>query len=368
MKIRNIYAATAALLTLVLAAPATFACSTFMVKAQDGTIISARTMEFGYNVPYTLTAVPKGTEITSPSPEKDKAGLSWKTAYKYLGVSSFNQDNIMADGMNEVGLAVSGLWFEANTKWPEVKPSEHKKALAHSMLIAWILGNCKDVADVKAKLAEVKVFGQYIPEMKMVTPLHFEVDDAAGNSLVIEAQDGKLNLYDNPVGVITNAPNFPYMLNNLRNFTYFKNSEAPAMTFGSALLQPTGHGSGMFGLPGDLTPPSRFVRLAVQIHFADPVENQPALLNLAQHIANSVDIVMGMAVDKDDKGNVISSESTQWTSFRDLTNRVWYYHTYGNLNLLKIDLKALPLADGKIKRLPVYGPQEVIADITQQFK
>jgi hypothetical protein len=45
-------------------------------------------------------------------------------------------------------------------------------------------------------------------------------------------------------------------------------------------------------------------------------------LNLSRHIINNVDIVDGTIVDKNAQGKIISSETTQWTVFKDLTNRV----------------------------------------------
>ena len=343
------------------------ACSSFRITAKDGTVLSNRTMEFGYEPGYGLLAVPRGLKMASPSPAEGKTGLEWSVSYNYFGVSVFNNPDMMVDGMNEEGLSVSGLWFEPDTKWPEVKPADHKKALAHTVLISWLLGNCKDVADIKAKLQGVKVFGLFIPQMKMAAPLHFQADDASGGSVVIEAEDGELRIYDNPIGILTNAPDFPFMLRNLRNYIGMKNEVVDKQTFGTTVLLPTGHGSGMFGLPGDLTPPSRFVRLAVQIHWADQAADGAALLNQAEHLANSVDIVRGMAVDRNAKGDVISSETTQWTAFKDLTNKIWYYRTYDNLQLRKVDLKALDFSGGKRKQAAIYGMPEAIADMTEQL-
>ncbi|MFA6584405.1 MAG: choloylglycine hydrolase family protein [Elusimicrobiaceae bacterium] len=358
-----------ALLAGLLAAPGAdvSACSSIRLTAKDGTVLSARTMEFGYEVGYSLIAVPKETKIVSPDPNGGQ-GLEWKTSYNYLGVSVFGNDNVLSDGMNEAGLAASGLWFENNTKWPDVKAGENKKALAHAMLITWMLGNCKDVADVKAKLANVKVFGFFVPQMKMVAPMHFEVDDASGASIVIESENGRMHIYDNPIGILTNAPNFPWMVTNLRNYVGMKNTMPDAENYAGISLVPTGHGSGMIGLPGDLTPPSRFVRLGVQIHNADQASDAKGLLNLAMHLDNTVDIVRGMAIDKSAAGAIVSSETTQWTAFKDLTNRVWYYRTYDNSNLRKIDLRTINFADGKSKKAAMYGDAEIITDVTSRLK
>jgi penicillin V acylase-like amidase (Ntn superfamily) len=42
----------------------------------------------------------------------------------------------------------------------------------------------------------------------MVLPLHYAITDKAGNGLVVEFQNGKKQVYDNPVNVLTNGPIF----------------------------------------------------------------------------------------------------------------------------------------------------------------
>jgi len=124
----------------------------------------------------------------------------------------------------------------------------------------------------------------------------------------------------------------------------------------------------MWGLPGDITPPSRFVRLAVTTHFADQQKNAAELLNLAQHIVSTIHIVRGMVVDRDKDGKIIASETTQWSSYRDLTNRIFYFRTYDNFNLRKIDLKKIDFNSIKFKSIPMYEDVEEIKDLTNRLR
>jgi hypothetical protein len=55
-------------------------------------------------------------------------------------------------------------------------------------------------------------------ELNMEPPIHIAVHDTAGNNIVIEFIEGKVNVYDNPIGVMTNAPTFDWHLTNLRNY------------------------------------------------------------------------------------------------------------------------------------------------------
>jgi choloylglycine hydrolase len=266
------------------------------------------------------------------------------------------------------GLAFSYLWYETDMKWQQAGPDETGAAPANVLLGSWILGNFASVEEVRKQIEKVRVFGFYMAKMGMVVPLHAAVQDAAGGSIVIEYNNGKLQVFDNPLGVMTNAPDFPWMVTNARNYIGMSPLNPPAADYAGVKLRPTGHGAGMWGVPGDLTPPSRFVRLAVITHFADQQEDSAKTLNLAQHIVNTFDIAKGMAVDKSPDGKITASETTQWSFFRDLTNKVLYFRTYDNFNLRKIDLKKVDFEGKTAKAVPLYGDVEVIKDITDRVR
>lgn len=103
-------------------------------------------------------------------------------------------------------------------------------------------------------------------------------------------------------------------------------------------------------------------------HFADIQKDARGTLNLAQHIVSALHIVKGMIVDKKPDGTIEASETTQWSSFRDLTNRVLYFRTYDNFTLRKIDLKRLDLGSSKIKSVPMTLPDEAVVDMTDRLR
>ena len=349
------------LIVCVFSVGSVFACSVFKVTAKDGTMISTRTMEFGHDVQSAIVVIPRGKEFVSPTPD-NKTGLLWKNKYGYVAVNGFGDDEAVFDGMNEAGLVFSALWYESDMEWQSVNPGEEDRALAHALIGSWILGNFSAVGEVREGLKEVKVFGLMIPQMGIAPPLHFAVYDARGGSIVIEYDYGQLSIYDNPLGVMTNAPNFPWHLTNLRTYVNMSPEQAKPVDYAGMKVKQMGHGSGMFGLPGDITPPSRFIKMAVLLHFADEVADAKGALNLSRHVINNLDIVKGIAVDRDKSGKVIASETTQWTTFRDLTNKVFYFTTYDNLTLRKVDLNRIDFT--KEKTISMYEYDEVIIDVT----
>ncbi len=110
------------------------------------------------------------------------------------------------------------------------------------------------------------------------------------------------------------------------------------------------------------------MRLAVLTLLSDKAPDAAGNLNLALHIMNTFDIPIGMVTDTSADKKTVLKESTQWASFRDITHRIFYFKTYENQNLRKIDLNALDFSGTVVKRIPMFGTPEVITDITGQAR
>jgi len=340
------------------------ACTIFRLKAKDGSLMVTRSMEFGVDLKYDIVVVPRNYSFTSPF-LNNKTGISWKTKYGYVAVASLGLEYGSSDGMNEKGLSVGALWFENDMKYQEVTQADSSVALAQAMFTDWVLGNFFTVEELKTAISKVKVF-KYIDYVKKMAPtLHFAIFDANGGSIVVEYENGQCNIYTNPLGIMTNAPRFPWHIANLRQYLAMKPELPDPITVDDYTLYPTGHGSGMFGVPGDYTPPSRFVRLAMLTYYSDKQPNAAANLNLSQHIMNTFDIPFGLIVDKDADGKVTTNESTQWVTIRDLTNKIMYFRTYENMDLRKIDYSKLDFNAKSVKRIPMFGSTQSIIDVVK---
>jgi len=344
----------------------TLACMSFRVTAKDQNIMIGRTMEFGAESGWKIAVVPRKIPFISPAPG-GKDGLAWENKYGYVAVVGWGIDTMVSDGLNEKGLSFGGLWYEPDVQWQEVKSGEERQALAQTMMGAWILGNFSTVDEVKKAVGEVKIFGYVVPELAMSPPGHGIIYDADGKCIVVEIEDGKVQVYDNPLGILTNAPRFPWHVAYLRQFIGMSAENPNPLKMAGMKFIPTGHGAGMIGVPGDLTPPSRFVRLGLTTHFADQPENADKNLNVCLHIVNSFAITKGMVTEKTPDGKVLK-ETTQWASFRDLTNRIFYFQTYENPDLRKIDLKKLDFAGDKVKFIRMDAGSQAITDVTGSAK
>jgi choloylglycine hydrolase len=210
--------------------------------------------------------------------------------------------------------------------------------------VSWILSQFATVDEVKANINKVRVVSLMGGDGSEEA-IHWRVGDNSGKQIVIEIEKGVPHVYDNPIGVLTNAPNFPWHLSNLSNYINLTPINPPAHKMADFMVEPIGHGNGFLGLPGDFTPPSRFVRAAFFKSTAPMLATARQTMLQCFHILNNFDIPIGMNFPKNEIPDLPSA--TQWTSVIDLTNKVVYYKTFDNNNIRMIDLKNIDF--GKVK-------------------
>ena len=69
---------------------------------------------------------------------------------------------------------------------------------------------------------------------------------------------------------MTNAPTYDWHMTNLQNYINLSVKDVEGAKLGPVTLPAFGSGSGLHGMPGDFTPPSRFVRAAIYGQSAAP--------------------------------------------------------------------------------------------------
>lgn len=353
----------AAIFFLALMINFSFACTDFQVKAEDGTVVIGRSMEFPVDLHSNVVIVPRGEQFESIDDQGVK-GVSWSNQYGFLGVNAYNLKNCYVEGFNEKGLAFDALMF-TGAKYQAAEPG---KFVTISNLGSWIMGNFATVEEVKEALAKINVVGTSLKESGGGLYMHIAVHEASGKNLVVEFIDGQVKVYDNPLGVMTNRPDFDWQINNLRNYINLEADDRKERMLNGLKLEPTGVGSGLLGLPGDWTPPSRFVRLAYSLDAALPAKDASGAVNLAEHLLNIVDIPKG--VIKENPAFLVHLEGyAQWVVIKDLTNLILYYKTYENTAWKKVDLKKFSLAPGAaLKSIAIDDKQQKFIDVTDELK
>ncbi len=354
-----------AIMAIFLAVQTGISCTIFSVKSSDGAIIVGRSNEFGYDLESDLAVVPRGFIMESPAPG-NKKGLKWKCKYGYIGATVLGSEDGIMDGINEAGLSAGGLYLPGYARYQSAGPEDTEKELAHCLLVNWMLGNFASVDEVKTEIKKIVVFNYESEEIPFPLPLHFAVHDAYGGSIVIEYVGGELYIYDNPLGVMTNSPPFDWQITNLRNYVNLTNINAFPIKLNGVDVPPMGQGSGLLGMPGDYTPPGRFVRTAFLAASSLPAQDAESAVNLAFHILNTVDIPLGAVAQKLENGEMMYEE-TQWIIVRDLTSKKLYFRTYDNLSIGRVDLKKLDFSGNTVKHIQMDTGKQFV-DVTDKAK
>ena len=164
--------------------------------------------------------------------------------------------------------------------------------------------------------------------------------------MVLEIVGGKPTFYENTLGVLTNSPGFEWHLTNLNNYVNLAAGPIREHQIGDLMLTAFGGGAGLHGIPGDMTPPSRFVRAAFFQATAPRMETDGKAVTQAFHILNNFDIPTGIQFAEGQPVPDIPS-ATQWTVATDIQNRRIYYRTMHNSNIRCLDLKAADF--GKVR-------------------
>ncbi|OYR15058.1 linear amide C-N hydrolase, choloylglycine hydrolase family protein [Brucella thiophenivorans] len=324
-----------------------------MFRDAGGGAYAGRTMELSMELPYVVASIPKGHQFSSVVDGHDP--LEFQSKYGVFGIAVPNgslADLKIVEGLNEAGLTFSVLAF-AGASGPADNAAKTKAMLAAIDLGAWVLGQFATAAEVKTALSDnTVILTALVPLHGAKTPFHFVVHDRTGRSIVIEFSGDRQNVYDNPVGVMTNGPEFTWHLTNLNNYTFLNNLDQSTGKFGDLEVSQPDSGIATAGLPASNTSVGRFVRAAYYAHFAEKAAPEKAIRALG-HIMNNFDRPRGITIDPPQSGGLdiegalasdgqeYKTEYTSWTVLGDLTNNALYVRTYDAINFIKFDLNRL---------------------------
>jgi choloylglycine hydrolase len=354
------------------------ACTAFQLKSGDGAQIYFRSMEFGYPFNSKMLIVPRGTEYTGTAPG-GKPGKKWTVQYGYVGLNVDVLPTAVADGQNEKGLAVGMLYLPGYSQYLDPAAAPADKSLGSWEVPNYLLANCATVDEAVAALQnDVYVAQQEFAPFKEVLPVHWWIGDASGKVVVVEYVDGKINIYDAPLGTLTNSPPYDWQTINVGNYVDLSPVNVPERTLGAFTAVNYGQGSGAIGLPGDLSPPSRFIRAALFSHWATPGSSANETVNLGFHVLNTFDIFNGAIKSNtaDQTANtkgfltstgqpkLVNTDTTEWTVAHDRTNLKTYVRTYNGLEIQVIDLKKANFDEAGLRTIDLkndFAPEDVTA-------
>ena len=298
-------------------------CTGIAIKSLQNNYFWGRTMEFEFEQPYNILAIPRNYTI-------DAYEKPIKVKYATMGIATYHLP-VLTDGVNEHGLAGGMFYFPGYNNYADAAAIEAsgKRAAVAEEVVTYILTTYKDVAEIKARVNSDLAVANTPNAIGTISPLHYVFQDTTGASVVLETSTpGVFEIFDNPIGVFTNRPKFDWHLTNLQNYVGLHDTVEKDLDVAALHVLSSGKGSGLYGLPGDFTTQSRFVRATFLKEFLEPVDDA-ASINGLFHVLNSFDIGKGYIVSE----GAETVHHTQYTCGYDLCARTIYFHTYQNMDI-----------------------------------
>jgi choloylglycine hydrolase len=332
------------------------ACTGISLASDDGGVIVARTVEWalGDAKHNQIVIFPRGKVFRAQTPD-GLNGMTWKGKFGLVSVGAYDQPH-GPDAMNEMGLYVGVYYFPGYADYKQYDKKHAERSMSVGDFMQWMLSSFETVEEVRRNLDKVLVVDVKDPRFGGAPlPFHWKIADSTGASIVVEiVNGGEIRVYDTFKGVIANSPTYDWHLTNLRNYLSLSTQPAAPLTIDGESIVPFGGGSGLVGLPGDFTPPSRFVRAAVLTATARPLPTSVEAVFEAFRILDGFNIPVGVTGKPDKIASDIES-ATQITTAADLTNKRYYFHTMSNREVRMIDLSKIDFAAVKEQMIDVDG-------------
>ncbi|MFV0319185.1 MAG: linear amide C-N hydrolase [Microbacterium sp.] len=299
-------------------------CTRVVWPDANGSVIVGRNMDFHMDLLTNLWKYPRGMKRT----DGVEGNLTWTSKYGSVVATAF--DLIGTDGMNEKGFAGHILWLvESEYGKPEAQATQ----LSQAVWLQYYLDNFATVAEAVewTNQSQVEIAQLFDPTGHIVPTLHLALDDATGDSAIIEYTDGKPTVYHNrDYKVMTNSP------------TFDKQLELVAQVQGLGGDKP---------LPGSTLASDRFARASYY------VEQQVQPKTQLDAIAAMFSIIRNAAQPfREPEPGHPEASKTIWQVVLDLTNRRYVFESTTRPSTVWVDLDELSFNEGtKVLRLDLVG-------------
>ncbi len=296
----------------------TSACTWFEFRNDLGNYFIGRAMEWPGDLRAEIAVVPRNYKVGP-----------FTTKYGFVGMN--HAGLLFSDGLNECGLSCSSLQLSESKYAAKTEGAYHVKDL-----LTYVLGNTKTVDEA---VAFIKTNTFYTSaDFENIAPgvelqQHYAITDVTGQSVVVEFINGKAFVHKNKVGAMTNDPKFE---DQLKNWSKYAGKKFDEQTFEAF----------------DFSPEGKFCRMAAINATQAKVPTDAAAVNRAWSMLNTVDLPQGVLFWRH------ISDHPQFTSYAvvdDLKNRVYYFRTYDNYDIRKIDLSKINFVTAKYQSVSLFG-------------
>lgn len=254
----------------------------------------------------------------------------YENRYAMVGGGSLSASRIdVSDGVNEYGLMAQKLTFDNGVHYQDARRAD-KVQLAAYEFIFWALGNFRSIQDLADHLADVELMSELNSDTKYGKPeLHFVLADRTGRVVVIEPSQTPLKVIENPLGVVTNSPDFARQLAQMERYVDFTADFRAGRVPLNTPRVTTGRLSGKANPPGYYSPSARFIRAAYLKERSDVPADEAAGLVSEWHLLDSVTVPQNRRHQR------------TYSVYRAVTvaeSRSYYFQSYHRGDITKLQL------------------------------
>jgi len=316
-------------------------CSRILWNDNGLAVISGRTMDWPESTQPVLTVLPRGMKRDGGIADgqvivKDNQAR-WTSKYGSMVTTVYGIGT--ADGFNERGLGVHMLYLSETDFGPR---NPAKPGLHAGLWSQLLLDKAATVTEALALLDKVQVVMVVTNGHKAT--VHLAIEDANGDSAIIEFVNGKKVVHHGPeYRIMTNDPTYDQQLVLLKKQDFSKPS--------SDML-----------LPGNVNATDRFQRAAYYAAMLPKPKTEREAVASLLAIARNVSVPFG-APYKD-----FGTYNTEYRTAMNLTDKRYFFELTTSPNVIWADLRKFELAPG----LPVMvlDPDNInlSGDVTGKFQ
>lgn len=311
-------------------------------KANGQSMVVGRTMDLFINDNAALVLRSPGMTAGGLLGVNDANVKRWQVRYGSVGVLSLGK--LVSDGLNERGLNANLLYLGGSRY--EARTAD-RPGLSNTRMVEFVLDNFATVEEALTGLRQVQVVSDKV--MGREWGLHLSLADRSGDSAVVEFIDGRLVVHRGAdTRVMTNEPPLDWQLRNLKRYKPF---------------------GGKLSLPGDIDPPSRFVRGSTYLSTLPKAKSEDEAEANLYGVMKNISVPAG-AEDYSASTSALTTDDTWvtlWTVIANLSTGSYAFQLANNPYPVWVEFAKLKWTPGGGMRVLAMQSPTLTGDVTDQL-
>lgn len=314
-----------------------FACTRIVYEGPNGTIITARSMDWKEDMGTNLWIFPIGMERNG---EVGPNSLKWTSIYGSVIATAYDVSS--TDGMNEKGLVANLLWLAESDygTWDQKKPG-----LSIAAWVQYVLDSYATVDEAVTGLSkeEFAIITANTTGSNMLATLHLAISDVTGDNAIFEYIGGKLVIHhDRTYQVMTNSPIFEKQL---------------------ALNEYWKQIGGTIMLPGTNRAADRFARASFYINAIPQTDDIRTAIASVFSVIRNCSVPFGISTPGEP-----NISSTRWRTVSDHKNKIYFFESALTPNIFWVSFKDIDFSkNGKVKKLSISNGEIYAGNTADKF-